>query len=49
MDSSGFGASDEPALSFGQFKKILKVGFGYAIIEEGQFQVYVGEFTKVAQ
>ena len=53
VDSSGFGASDEPALSFEQFVKR-----GLALIEEndeslywaitsaGQFQVYITAFTK---
>ncbi len=36
----------EPALSVNQFLKKLKVGHGYALIEEGEFQVYVGEFVK---
>jgi hypothetical protein len=46
VDSSGFGMDDEPALSIDQFLKKLKVGHGYALIEEGEFQVYVGEFVK---
>lgn len=47
VDSSGMGSSDEPALTVEQFKKKLKVGFGYAIVEAGQFQVYVSEFKRV--
>jgi len=47
VDSSGFGSDNEPALTVRQFLKKLQDGFGYAIIEEGQFQVYVGEFKKV--
>lgn len=47
VDGSGFGRDDEPSLSLRQFLKKLKVGFGYAIIEAGQFQVYVGEFKKI--
>lgn len=46
VDSSGFGAEDEPALTPEQFKKRLKVGYGYAIVEAGQFQAIVGEFKK---
>jgi len=46
VDSSGFGAEDEPALTFPQFVRQAKVGKGYAIIETGQFQVRIGEFTK---
>lgn len=46
-DSSGFGQDGEGALSIRQFLKELKIGYGYAIIEAGQFQVYVGEFERV--
>ena len=46
VDSSGFGRDDEPALSIDQFLEKLKVGYGYGLIEEGEFQVYVGEFVK---
>lgn len=45
VDSSGFGTPDEPALTIDQFKEELRPGFGYAIIEEGQFQLYVGVFS----
>jgi len=47
VDSSGVGAIGELALTAEQFIKMLKVGFGYAITEVGQFQVYVGEYKKV--
>ena len=47
VDSSGFGAPGEPALTIEQFTKSLTSGRGYAVIEAGQFQVYVGEFVKV--
>jgi hypothetical protein len=40
MDFSG------PALSVEAFKRELKVGRAYAIVGEGQFQVYVGEFVR---
>lgn len=46
VDSSGFGSESEPALTFEQFVRQAKVGRGYAIIEAGQFQVYIGEFIK---
>jgi len=46
VDSSGFGRDDEPALSVSQFLKKLTTGYGYALIEQGEFQVYVGEFVK---
>ena len=47
VDSSGFGSEGEPALTTQGFIKKLKVGFGYAIVSGGQFQVYVGEFEHV--
>jgi hypothetical protein len=46
VDHSGFGGDNDPALSVNQFIKKLVVGRGYAIIEVGQFQLYVGEFIK---
>lgn len=46
VDSSGFGSPDEPALTMDQFKEVLKPGKGYAILETGQFQVWVGEYIK---
>ena len=52
VDTSGLGSENEPALTTGQFKeKLLELhnandGYGYAIVEEGQFQVYVGVFEK---
>lgn len=46
VDNFGFGSENESALTFGQFLQKVKKGFGYAIIEQGQFQVYVGEFKK---
>jgi hypothetical protein len=48
VDSSGFGAEDEPALTFGQFIGKLNTKNGYAITEVGQFQIYIGEFKKTA-
>jgi hypothetical protein len=49
VDSSGLGAEDESALTINQFLKEIKLFHGYAIIEEGQFQVMIGEFMKVKQ
>ena len=46
VDSSGFGQEGEPALTASQFMTKLKVGYGYAIREAGQFQVYVGEYKE---
>ena len=55
-DSSGLGAADEPALSMGQLLNLIEEKIdeahengqqvGWAIIEAGQFQVYVGEFRR---
>ena len=47
VDSSGFGAEDELALTFEQFLKKVKRGFGYALAECGQFQVYINEYKQV--
>lgn len=47
VDSSGFGAENETALTAERFFSKVKAGYGYAIIEEGQFQIVVGEFKKV--
>lgn len=44
VDNSGFGAVNEPALTFEQFTKKVKQGNAYAIIEAGQFQVWIAEF-----
>lgn len=41
----GFG-TDDRCLTVGQFIAKVKSGFGYAIIEEGQFQLYIGVFEK---
>lgn len=46
VDSSGFGEESEPALTINEFLKKIKAGRGYAIIEAGQFQVYIGEFVR---
>lgn len=46
VDSSGFGESHESALTQEQFYALVKPGYGYGIIESGQFQVYVGQFKK---
>ncbi len=47
VDISGIGRDDEPALTLEQFFTKVKSGLGYAIIEEGQFQIHVGEFEKL--
>jgi hypothetical protein len=49
VDNSGFGASDELALTFSQFLTKVKAGYFYGIKEVGQFQVYINEFKKVSK
>ncbi len=47
VDKSGLGAEWEPAMTLRQFLRAVRKagpGNGYAIIEEGEFQVYVGRF-----
>ena len=46
-DTSGCGADNEPALTVDQLLNILETGKGYAIIEEGQFQLTLGVFVKL--
>lgn len=46
-DASGFGSEGEPALTVEQLRDRLQIGYGYALIEVGQFQAYVGEFKQV--
>ena len=52
-DKSGFGAPHEPALTVEQLKARLKdhteaeQTYGYAIIEEGQFQIVLGVFEQI--
>lgn len=46
VDTSGFGAPDEPALTASQLVEQLKPGRGYGITRIGQFQAYVGEFVR---
>jgi hypothetical protein len=44
VDKTGWGTSSEPALTLDQLLEVLRPGMGYAIIEEGEFQLYIGEF-----
>lgn len=46
VDASGMGQPDEPALTVEQFCRKLVVGRGYAVVEAGPFQGYVGEFVR---
>lgn len=49
-DATGMGYESEPALTVRALKEKLKAGlehgYGYAILEAGQFQVYVGVFKR---
>lgn len=55
VDKTGLGAEDEPALTLSQLKAWINEGlaqkrsYGYALIEEGQFQVVIGRFRKVRE
>lgn len=46
VDKTGLGRDWEPALTAKALKERIKVGMGYAIIQEGEFQAVVGEFEK---
>ncbi len=52
VDSSGFGEVGEPALTAGQFVDLIRERItsgkvtGWAVVESGQFQVYVAEYHK---
>lgn len=48
VDSSGFGAPGEGALTFSEFIDLVRANpqYSYAIVEAGQFQVVVGVFDK---
>jgi hypothetical protein len=46
VDKSGWGRPGEPALTLDEFLAKIVPGRAYALIEEGQFQVYVGEFVR---
>lgn len=48
VDASGFGSSSEPALTQDQFVDYLREvrGYGWAIREQGQFQVVVGAYVR---
>ena len=49
VDSSGMGADYEPALTIPKFVGKLRVNYGYALTEVGQFQVYIQEYEKIAK
>lgn len=47
VDSSGFGSESEPALTATQFISKVRKGFYYAITGQGQFQIYISEYSRV--
>lgn len=47
VDSSGFGAPGEAALTPKEFVARLKAGHGYCLTGVGQFQVKVSEFSPL--
>ena len=49
VDKSGLGRPDEPAMTQDAFLKRVRKGYGYGIVEEGQFQVYVQEYERVGE
>lgn len=46
VDNSGFGTQGEMALTASEFLEKVEKGKFYAIISQGQFQVYIGEFER---
>lgn len=46
VDNSGFGGTDEPALTIEQFSAKVKKGLGYSICGCGQFQVNISEWKR---
>jgi hypothetical protein len=47
VDKSGFGAPGEPAMTIQEFADWIEPNYGYAIVEEGQFQITIGVFKRV--
>jgi hypothetical protein len=46
VDTSGFGSEGEGALTIKGMGRVFRPGFGYALIEVGQFQGNIGVFEK---
>lgn len=46
VDTTGFGRSYELALTEHEFRKLLKVGYGYAVIERGPMQEHIAVFKR---
>lgn len=54
VDSSGVGEEGEASLTFGEFMTKVRVEianqdeiFGWAVVQAGQFQVYIGQFRSI--
>lgn len=47
VDSSGCGGLNEPAMPLVELCQHLRPGYGYAVVETGEFQVKVGVFRYV--
>jgi len=45
-DKSGWGSPGEAALTLSELFKVLRPGFGYGMVEEGQFQCKLGVFER---
>ena len=46
VDKQGWGAPGEAAMTREEFAQAVRPGYGYAMVEKGQFQVKVGVFEK---
>ena len=46
VDSSGYGEKGEAAMTIEDFAEQAVAGRGYGLIEQGQFQVHIGEFAR---
>jgi hypothetical protein len=46
VDKTGAGSPYEPAMTIDFFVRHMIPGRGYAMVEEGEMQCYVGEFVK---
>lgn len=46
VDASGWGKPGESALTFDEFVERIVPGYGYALIEVGEFQVAIGVFER---
>ena len=47
VDKTGWGSKGEPAITVTEMAALIRPGYGYAIVEEGQFQIGIGVFKKL--